>query len=793
MSDDDFAPSEGSERSTWSWNVATGEVTWSEGIEQALFGLPKGGFGGTFEAYLALVHPDDRSYFQALIARTLEGEDEYVMSHRVVWPDGSIRWIDGRGRLTRDREGRPLVLTGIAWTAATRRRADAKLTHLSRVRAVASAVSRELLRVDREDGVFEQACKIAVEHGHFRFAWVGILSRADARVRPVARAGTEDGYLEEIAVTFDLTPQGRGPVGISIREGRPVVMNDIAHDEGFAPWRAPALRRGYCGCAAFPLRRGGEVVGALVIYAEERNRFDADQIELLRGLADDIGFKLDALDADARRRSAEDAMRRSEERYRALVEQAADGIFLADGAGSLIEVNGAACALTGLSRAQLLGRDLGALFESTKPGEQALPLGAEPGTRFAGERRLRRRDGKPIDSEVTAIVLEDGRVQVYARDVTQRKIVQQQLILADRLTSLGRLAAGVAHEINNPLAYVALNLDLIERESAASPEVHSAAQNARDGAERVRDIVRALGAFSRQDEAAIGAVDLHRVLDSAIRLSENEVRQRSRILKEYRASHRVRGNELRLGQVFVNLVINASDALPDRSPDENEIQLRTFDDGDRVVVEVRDNGCGIAPEIIGRIFDPFFTTKPVGQGTGLGLSISHGIVTAFGGRIDVESQLGKGTAFRVSLIADALAGSESPPTPQRTQAPPVRLLIVDDEVLLARTLAASLDRHEVTVTTRGREALLLARTRSFDCIVCDLTMPEISGMDLHAELAREGRGIERRIVFMTGGAFTSRAQAFAAEVSNEVLEKPFPVARLESAIARVLEREGVAK
>jgi CheY-like chemotaxis protein/two-component sensor histidine kinase len=326
--------------------------------------------------------------------------------------------------------------------------------------------------------------------------------------------------------------------------------------------------------------------------------------------------------------------------------------------------------------------------------------------------------------------------------------------------------------------------------------IRDGARDARDGAERVRDIVRALGAFSREDEGEVGAVDLHRVIEGALRLAENNVRQRGRVITEYGAVRGVRGNELRLGQVFVNLLVNAADALPERKPEENDIHVRTRDEGDRVVVEVRDNGVGIEPEIIGRIFDPFFTTKPVGEGTGLGLSISHGIVAAFGGRIDVESKPGKGTTFRVSLVADAsLAGPSrelAPPSSSRARASmPTRprVLIVDDEERLARSLALSLDAHEVSIATSGREALASIQARIFDCIVCDLMMPDLSGMDLHAELARAGRGEERRMIFMTGGAFTARAREFVAEIPNEVIEKPFPTARLETLIAAVVARE----
>ncbi len=781
--------------STWSWNVATGEVTWSEGIERALFGLLPGAFAGTFEAYLALMHPEDRAYFQAVIARTLGGEDEYVMSHRVVWPDGSVHWVDGRGRLTRDAQGQPMVLTGVAWTATAGRSAAAKLIHLQRVQAVAGAVSKELLRVQREEDAFDRACRIAVEHGHFRFAWIGLIAPGEARVLPIARAGFEEGYLDEVTITVDLTAQGRGPVGRAIREATPAVVNDLATDEAFAPWCEPAARRGYRACAAFPLRRAGDVIGVMAIYAAESERFDADQIELLHGLVDDIGFKLDALRTEAQRLLAESARRLSEERYRALVEQAADAIFLAEADDTLVEVNAAACEMTGYTRDELVGRKIAALLAPTQDGAPRLLIGHPPGSRIAGERRLVRKDGSIIDAELNAVVLANGRIQGYTRDITQRKLVQQQLILADRLASLGRLAAGVAHEINNPLTYVALNVETIERAAANGPpstalleEIHAAASEAREGAERVRAIVRSLGALSREDEGGVGSVDVHKVLDGAIRLTENNIRHRGRVVRQFEARRGVRGNDLRLSQVFVNLLVNAAAALRDRTPEDNEIRVRTYDEGDLVIVEVSDNGVGIAAEIIGRVFDPFFTTKPVGEGTGLGLSISHGIVSAFGGDISVESRPSEGTTFRVALVADIglPAVITAPSSKSLKHDLRARLLIVDDEVRLARSLGALLDQHAVTVATSGLEALGLCQNHTYDCILCDLMMPNLSGMELHAELARAGRGQERIMIFMTGGTFTTRAREFVEGIPNTVLEKPFSVTRAEEAIAALL-------
>jgi two-component system NtrC family sensor kinase len=248
-----------------------------------------------------------------------------------------------------------------------------------------------------------------------------------------------------------------------------------------------------------------------------------------------------------------------------------------------------------------------------------------------------------------------------AKSLRQLQAVQAQLMFTDRLAAMGRLAAGVGHEINNPLAYVISNINYVrtelKREPQAPPseemrqEMLSAIDEAKDGAERVRLIVQDLKTLSRPDDAAIGTADLAAVVRSAANIASHEVRRRARLVEECQGLPLVKGNPARLGQVFLNLIINAAHAIPEGQVEANEIRIAArLDSPERIVVEVRDTGCGIPPENLERIFDPFFTTKPSGQGTGLGLSLCHNIITAMGGSITVESKLDQGTTFRVGLL-----------------------------------------------------------------------------------------------------------------------------------------------
>ena len=286
-----------------------------------------------------------------------------------------------------------------------------------------------------------------------------------------------------------------------------------------------------------------------------------------------------------------------------------------------------------------------------------------------------------------------------------------------------------------------------------------------------------LKTLARDEGAARGPIDVHKVLDSCAQIAGNQIRHRARLLKEYGRVPAADANEGRLAQVFLNLLINAVQAIPEGRTDENFIRVATQTDAEgRVVVELSDSGVGIEPQLLSRLFEPFFTTKPVGEGIGLGLSVCHAIVTDWGGSIAVRSEPGVGTTFRVVLPAHPHAGRAAPPTPAPERASgtvSLRVLIVEDEERLAKSLARTLRPHEVTLADNGKAALELCKDHDYDLVLCDLLMPEVTGMDVYEEICRLRPGYEERLVFMTGGAFTPRAQTFLATVPNRTLYKPF--------------------
>jgi signal transduction histidine kinase len=415
------------------------------------------------------------------------------------------------------------------------------------------------------------------------------------------------------------------------------------------------------------------------------------------------------------------------------------------------------------------------------------------------EYRARRDDGTYVVAEITSLpCLFEGEPAVigFARDVTERAAMREQLQRADRLVSLGTLAAGVAHEINNPMAVSALASDalaqLIDRAglpAGVRDEMHALVSNIRLGTERVSAIVRDLKTFSRVEEEGPGPVNLEEVLANAQRMATHAVRHGATLRAEVDALPPVLGTPGSLEQVFVNLLINAAQAFPVPRTD-NEIVLRARADGHgKVVVEVQDNGCGIPEEVRARIFDPFFTTKPVGVGTGLGLSISHGIVVRHRGEITCESAPGVGTTMRVTLPVLDPAAVAAPVViidrPRGASKQRDRILVIDDERALLVTLKMLLrENHDIVTAESAEEALaLFARGEKFDLVLCDLMMPRLTGMDLYEHLRRTSPRCAERLVFMTGGAFTPRAAGFLSSVKNPRLEKPFTAEAVERLLA----------
>jgi PAS domain S-box-containing protein len=431
------------------------------------------------------------------------------------------------------------------------------------------------------------------------------------------------------------------------------------------------------------------------------------------------------------------------------------------------------------------------------------------------EARLRRRDGGEITVRgiVYPLLAEDGGVAAIEgvlADVSAEHAARARLVQVDRLSTLGTLAAGVAHEINNPAAFMLLGLDLLDRllsgegvemEASVAASARETLHELRDSIRRIVDIARDLRLFAAPpgvDGARKTIIDVNRTVESALSLTRGQILERAQIERQLEDVPPVLMDDGRLGQVLVNLLVNAAQAIPKSYTADHRITVATRSDGRKVEIEVRDTGVGIPDETLARIWQPFFTTKSPDVGTGLGLSISREIVERAGGSIMAESPSPGpgpgGTRFVIRLpVASPYPTVPPPPPSPLPEAPaPGRVLIVEDEPSLARALAEEIGRwHDVVVASGAEAAFAALGAQGFDAVLCDLRMPGMSGEAFYARILEQAPDQAEGFVFMTGVGFGADVERFLSESGRPVLEKPFSAAQALDTLARVLKRRAL--
>jgi PAS domain S-box-containing protein len=494
-------------------------------------------------------------------------------------------------------------------------------------------------------------------------------------------------------------------------------------------------------------------------------------------------------------RQRDEALQRSEARYERLVETAPDAIFTLDAAGHFTSVNRTLERTIGRPRAELVGLHFGAVLdERQRPVAERLFQATLEGRRERAEIRFHVADGNiRTGSVITTPIIEDGRITGglgIVRDVTEERLLAEQLLQREKLAAVGQLVSGVAHELNNPLAGIMAFAQLLEAAPELPEDQREAVQTIHKEARRAAKIVSNLLLFARQRQPERTSTDLNRVmLDTlALRRYVLSTQQVEVVTDLDPALPTVWADPFQLQQVILNLLTNAEHALKG-APGSKRITLRTRRVGERLVASVADTGAGIPPDKIDQIFNPFFTTKDVGEGTGLGLSISDGIVRQHGGHIAVHSVPGEGATFAmdlpVTMPPSPTGGMEPPAAPPR--ATPRTFLIVDDEPAIRQALARYLEKagHTVDTVATGGEALRHLHAKRYDGILLDLRMPDISGDDVYATLRDSDPRHADRVVFATGDVDSDRARDFLLVAQRPYVSKPFLLATVAHLLCSV--------
>ena len=488
-------------------------------------------------------------------------------------------------------------------------------------------------------------------------------------------------------------------------------------------------------------------------------------------------------EAERRRTAAEEALLALQRLQKSLVEvvgQTPEGIVV-HRHGQVLFANRSFADLFLLGPAEgLVGTQVASLMQFDDAVELSKPVPPR-------ELRSRRRDGAVMMVELGSTELEWEQKPAFmlsVRDVTARhSATEARLAQADKLLSLGRLAASAAHEINNPLSYVIGNLSELERKGL-SEDSRRLVGDATQGAQRVRAIVASLTAFARSERPTSHSSSLTACMEAALTAVSPELDGLAQLEIERRFDPElyVNADPHVIEQVFVKLLTNAAQALRGRASAALTLSIEELEG--QAQIAVADNGAGMSTAVQKRLFEPFFSTKPIGEGIGLGLFYSHSVVQTLGGTLSVLSAPDRGTTFTVRLPMSRVSDSLSPRASE-PEAPSIKrdVLIIDDDALVARSLARRLREHSVEVADSGERGLERMRERSFDCVLCDLMMPGLDGPGVHARAVLLGQA--HKLIFVTGGAFTSDGEQFVASVKNPVLSKPVDLKALRQAIEEV--------
>jgi len=759
------------------------------------------------------VVPDIPQVWKDVHQRCLAGAVEKCDAEPFLRADGRTDWIRWEVRPWHRADATIGGIILFYEDITSYKQAELRIQQLNRIYSVLSDINQTIVREQDPLAMLAAACRIAVEKGKFQMAWVGLFNAATRELTPVAASGVVEGYTNLAKIHLSDPAHAGGPTARCFQSGEHGLCNDIAHDPLYLPWRDEALRRGYRAAGAFPLKVNGQVVGVFNLYAGAPDFFDTQELRLLDELAQDISFAMEVSRREQERRQAEAELRWRTAFFEAQVESSLDGVLVVDNQGRKILQNRRVLELWKIPP-EIAANDSDAAQiqyvtrQTSDPGQfvdRITYLNAHPDE--IGRDVIGLKDGTVLDR--TSAPVRDktgklfGRIWVF-RDITQQRQLEAQLRQSQKMEAIGQLAGGVAHDFNNILAAVMMQIELATSGTNLLPETRVAFDEIKADALRAANLTRQLLAFSRRQVMQVFTVDLNDVVTNLGKMLRRILGEDVRLqLSLHPLALPTRADPGLLDQVLLNLVVNARDAMPAGGRLTIETTEKTFTaaeaaalsdavPGRYVSVRVTDTGTGMSPEVMARIFEPFFTTKEPGKGTGLGLATVFGIVKQHGGTLTVASQVGQGTTFEVFLrageVAD-LARSEAPAKPAPSGGTET-ILLVEDEPVVRRLTQVVLERagYQVLAAANGVEALKLWEQHGdrIQLLFTDIMMPEgVSGRDLAARLRAQKPAL--RVVFTSGYSADIAGHELDLQPGQDFLQKPALPRQLLEIVRRCLD------
>ena len=689
---------------------------------------------------------------------------------------------------------------------------QASLRKVNRTLRTFSECTKAMTRMDDEYDLMQAICRICVEVGGHRMAWVAHGDDGpDKKLTPMASWGAECTYLENLQATWADTELGQGPAGTSIRTGRIMIVQNLLTDARFVPWREAAKKCGYASCIALPLvdeERGP--YGALVIFDSNINAFDIEEAQLLDELAGDLSYGLRTLRFKAKSRQEMEGRLM----LATIMDQTSDGVITFDVNGKIQYINPSFVKLCGIPANEGIGISIHD-FECSQRNKEfyrAILNVFSTNEVSSGHFINKKRDGTEydIDARIAPVFGAEGEVVRYAatvRDVSQEMALQRQLRQAQKMEALATLSGGIAHDFNNILAIIMTNVEMTLEDCESDSAQHQSLELALKAALRGKTLVKQFLTISRQNEQPQKPVYLEQVVDECLDLLRATLPTTIELRKDVDGEPgMIAADPTQIHQVIMNLCTNAGDAMREAGGildiSMQATTLREKDlgryaglsSGPYIRMVVADTGHGMDRDVLDRIFDPFYTTKAQGKGTGLGLSIAHGIIKNHGGHISVNSIVGIGTTFTILLprLEGEVAERPIPVSNTRADAGQGHILLVDDEVDYVTGMQNALQRSgfQVTAESDGRKTLERFRNDpyQFDLLIADQTMPQMTGM----QLAREVLALrpDLPVMICSGSAPDAESEIHPDRVRaagvRQVLMKPVTRDELRKAVEQLL-------
>jgi|GEM_PF-721727 len=736
------------------------------------------------------------------LMKCMEERISQQMENVFEYADGSKAWFDLHI------EPVPEGVFILSIDITERKQAEEQILKANRVYAVISQINQMIVRTRSKDELFREACRIAIDIGQFQMAWIGLVDEQTKLVNPVVHSGVEDGYLSAITkISIGDVPEGRGPTGTAIREGRHFICNDIGSDEVMCPWRDEALKRGYRSSIALPIKLSGKVIGAFSLYARVSHFFDQEEIVLLDEVTNDISFALETIETEKKRQEAERALCKSEEQFRLISENVADLIAVLDLEGRRLYNSPSYKDILGDPN-KLRGTDS---FQEIHPDdrEKIQNIFRETVKTEIGQRaefRLLCKDGsiRHIESQGSVVRDKDGKITsvvVVSRDVTEKKLLEQQFMRMQRMQSIGTLAGGVAHDLNNVLAPILLSLEMLKR-SISDERSQKMIQTLEESARRGCDIVKQILGFARGLEEERSLLQIRDIIEDTYSIIKETFPKSISINQEIpKNSWTILGDATQLHQVVMNLCVNARDAMPDGGTIRISAENKIIDEqyahmhieakpGNYLMISIEDTGTGMPPDVVNRIFEPFFTTKERGKGTGLGLSTVYTIVKSHEGFINVYSEVGKGTTLKVYLPAAEMGQTSALKSQEKEllAGNGELILVVDDEASICEITKQTLETfgYRAVTASDGTEALAIYASQGKDIalVVTDMMMPIMDGSLTIRSLRKMNPSV--KIIASSGLTTNDHATRESDLAVNAFIAKPYTAEKLLKAIHQVL-------